>query len=195
MEANKEPVKKGTVKRRRSEPRTKRDKAKPKEDLTPYGGEPTERMDEPETFAVHLEWDNPQKVQRIESYKRDQVPDIKPLRMEEIGPDYTILAIGKRREGKSFLIRFLLYHMRHIFPRVYVFTNTRMNGFWQKMVPSRFVFDGLSEGVLAMLMEQQRELINYMHDNPQFAINPRAVIIFDGNYISLFRRCSSVRLK
>ena len=134
---------------------------------------------EHDEFEAEDKWDSPYWIERRERLPHDQPPDVYPFSANDVGPDFTILAIGKRREGKSFLIRYLLYHMRHIFPRIYVFTNTRMNRFWQGMVPSRFVFDGLQEGVLQALIDQQREFIEYCYEHPEQQINPRAVVVFD----------------
>ena len=81
--------------------------------------------------------------------------------------------------GKSFFTRWLLYHMRDVFYQCYVFTNTKINGYWQTMVPDRFIFNGVQEGVLINIIERQKKLVKYCYDHPEFQINPRMVIIFD----------------
>jgi hypothetical protein len=44
-------------------------------------------------------------------------PKIRPFRYGMIGPDFTIGFFGKRREGKSFAMRHILWTMRDQFPR------------------------------------------------------------------------------
>lgn len=80
-------------------------------------------------------------------------PRIYPFLLDQIGPDYTMGFFGKRREGKSFLMRNILYHMRAHFPRVYCFTNTRYNGFWQNHIPDKYIFDGYQPGVIQKIID------------------------------------------
>ena len=116
----------------------------------------------------------------VEERKRTgQIPTVQPYSAQMCGPDYTICCVGKRREGKSFFTRWQLYHMRSLFPQVYVFTNTKINNYWQTMVPERFIFEGVQEGVLHALIEQQKNLISLCYEHPEWEINPRMVIIFD----------------
>lgn len=93
-------------------------------------------------------------------------PKIYPFLLDQIGDDFTMGFFGKRREGKSFLMRNILYHMRSKFPRVYVMTNTRFNGFWQQYVPKNYIFDGYRPGVLADILEVQKNLRMKQIDNP-----------------------------
>lgn len=80
-----------------------------------------------------------EKLENVEVPEDGFVPTVEPFDVRQLGDDFTYAFFGKRREGKSFCMRYLLYHMRHLFPRVYVFTNTKINGFWQKSVPSKYV--------------------------------------------------------
>ena len=54
--------------------------------------------------------------------RREGPPEIRPFKLSSIGPDYTIWFFGKRREGKSFAMRWILWHMRDRFPRGYVWS-------------------------------------------------------------------------
>lgn len=119
---------------------------------------------------------------KLEIRLRDHGPPmVLPFRLSMIGPDYTIGFFGKRREGKSFAMRWMLYHLRHSIPRIVVFTSTRINGFWQKFVPSDKIFDGYSPGVMAQIRESQEQIVTYMNDHPEEAdkINPYIVIVLE----------------
>lgn len=67
-------------------------------------------------------------------------------------PDDTIVLNGKRRTGKSFMMRKILYEMRHCFWGGVVFTATKHNGFWQQMVPRRFIHETLNTEVIDQLL-------------------------------------------
>lgn len=82
------------------------------------------------------------------------IPDIQHLPKSP-----SIVAFGKRRTGKSFSLRWIMYNcFRHI-PFGCVFSHTSFDGFWQKYVPERFVFQGLPEHRLNALMDRQKKKI------------------------------------
>jgi len=82
------------------------------------------------------------------------IPDI-----EHLPKSPSIVFFGKRRTGKSFSGRWILYNcFRHI-PFGCVFSHTSFDGFWQQYVPPKFVFQGLPEHKLNALMERQKKLI------------------------------------
>lgn len=72
----------------------------------------------------------------------------------------SILAAGKRRTGKSTsLDNLMIRTMQHI-PFGIVMTETSVNGFWQRRVPPRFVFQGWREDILLELIDRQKRMIN-----------------------------------
>lgn len=108
-------------------------------------------------------------------------PKVYPFMLDQIGPDFTMAFFGKRREGKSFAMRWMLYHLRHKIPRIFVFTNTRLNGFWQEFVPDHKIFDGYSPGVMAQIKKQQTEIVTWMMKHPKEGkkINPYVVVVLE----------------
>ena len=66
---------------------------------------------------------------------------IKKFNMSQIRDDEIIVFIGKRRTGKSFLVKDLLYHHADI-PVGCVISPTEMaNGFFGEIVPKIFIHD------------------------------------------------------
>lgn len=66
---------------------------------------------------------------------------------------------GKRRTGKSFSLRWIMYNcFRHI-PFGVCFTNTSINGFWQTYIPPFLVFQGLQMHRMDALINRQKGLI------------------------------------
>jgi len=123
-------------------------------------------------------YDNQAKI-KPQQQQRDVMPVVSPFKGEMYKDDYTVLAIGKRREGKTFFADWLLFGARGWFSRAVVFTNTRVNGFWQNKVPDRYVFDGVQEGVMEAILEKQKKDVEYCYTHPEEDINPRMIWIFD----------------
>ena len=95
---------------------------------------------------------------------------------KDILDDFTIVIIGRRRSGKSFMARWIMYHLKHRFRAGIVITGTKLNKFWQNYVPSEFVVD-IEEiaGALESVYERQR----IIKEHPEYGIDPRFFIILD----------------
>lgn len=103
--------------------------------------------------------------------------DIPCLDIEkDILDDFTVVIIGRRRSGKTFLARWLMYHLKHRFPAGIVITGTKLNRFWQNYVPDEFIFDvnQISEA-LDSVYERQRIL----REHPELEVDSRFFIILD----------------
>jgi len=143
-----------------------------------------EKQDDKEK-RERLEWDqtfddsDPVELRLIP--REEGPPKIYPFKLEMVGPDFTIGAFGKRREGKSFAVRWILHHLRTKIPRIFVFTNTRLNGFWQEFVPGDKIFDGYSPGVMHQIIRNQVELVEWMMDHPDEGklVNPYVVVVLE----------------
>lgn len=77
-------------------------------------------------------------------------------------------------------MRWHLYCLRDQLPRGYIFTATKINGFWQQYCPEQYIFDGYSPGVLYNIIEEQKKLLNYLRTHPDEVINPNIFIVLDG---------------
>lgn len=58
-----------------------------------------------------------------------------------IKPDCTVAIEGKRRSGKTSLMRNMLKAKRRCFPQVYIFTGTKISEEYKGLVPDRYIFD------------------------------------------------------
>ena len=68
--------------------------------------------------------------------------DLKVLDIErDILDDFTVVLIGRRRSGKSWMARWIMYHLRNRFPCGAVITGTKHNSFWSTMIPDDCVFE------------------------------------------------------
>lgn len=86
---------------------------------------------------------------------------------ENVPSHPSIVSFGKRRSGKSTSMDNWFFHCIRDVPFGLCITRTKGNGFWQKRIPERFVFQGFREDVLIALLERQREMIEkHGKENP-----------------------------
>lgn len=81
----------------------------------------------------------------------------------------TIAAFGKRRTGKTFSGRWVFYKQiyKRKIPFGVVFTDTSINGFWQKYVPPHYVYQGLQKHKMDALINRQKRIIaKWKKDHP-----------------------------
>lgn len=115
--------------------------------------------------------------------KEDAPPPIslnRPFLDPDCIPDDAFIAVfGKRRTGKSFLIRHLLYLKRHRFRHGLVITKTKHNGYWQNYFPMNVVHGDYDPRIIENFLIYQLKLQKYNRDHPDKAVNTKAVIILD----------------
>jgi hypothetical protein len=102
---------------------------------------------------------------------------LRPLDIEkDILDDFTILSIGRRRSGKTYTSRWILYHLRHRYPFAIVITGTKVNNFWAQYIPQEFIYHVDDMGsVLETILTRQQTIL----ENPHLGIDPRMIVILD----------------
>lgn len=93
---------------------------------------------------------------KVPKEKSHQIPNLREFDFNLIRPDYTVAFFGKRRTGKTFMLRYILSMMAHYYPFALCFTNTKINGFWQNYMPSRFIHEGFNSAVVRKFLEWQK---------------------------------------
>lgn len=78
---------------------------------------------------------------------------LKPFDTSTYKVDATSLVVGKRRAGKSYYSRFLVYHIGTPYPLVYVFTLTKSNRWWEQCVADKYIFEGYQPHIIDALMK------------------------------------------
>lgn len=66
---------------------------------------------------------------------------------------------GKRRTGKTYLLRQIIFNWYKKFKFFMVMSTTAFNQFWQAYIPSQFVHEGWKPQVIQALLKRQRNLI------------------------------------
>ena len=97
---------------------------------------------------------------------------LKKFDMNQITHDKTVVLIGKRDTGKSFLCKDILYHHQNV-PAGSVISGTEAaNEFYSNMVPPIFIHEEYQPIIIENLLKRQKQLLNEKKDGKQ--IDPRA---------------------
>ena len=76
-----------------------------------------------------------------DNYAQVILPDITEFQPSELKLDATVVAIGKRRTGKSWVFRNLMYLMKDNFQAGIVISQTdELNKFWRQYIPSKYIY-------------------------------------------------------
>lgn len=126
-----------------------------------------------------------------DTYNKNGQPTVRQLPVDEngllqefdpttmVGDDYTVSIFGKRRTGKTWVARNLIYIKRNRFNHGLVITKTKFNGFWQNYFPEAVVHGSYDPMILQQFMLVQLEIMAWNEKHPNEKINRRAVVILD----------------
>lgn len=91
---------------------------------------------------------------------------IKKFDITKIQKDSIIITIGKRRTGKSFLIKDILYHNRDIPVGMVISHTDHLSHFYDKFIPSMFIHKNFSSSILKNLFKRQEKAIKDKWEDP-----------------------------
>lgn len=85
--------------------------------------------------------------------------NLKKFKLDSILPDATVLCLGRRRSGKSFLVRDIFFHHRHI-PSGIVFSGTEeASPFFSDFVPDCFIHSEYDTDLIQDVLNRQKRKI------------------------------------
>ena len=96
-----------------------------------------------------------------DNYAQVILPDITEFQPSEIKLDATVVAIGKRRTGKSWVFRNLMYLMKDSFQAGIVISQTdELNKFWRQYIPSKYIYPKYEPEILDAVFVRQKKILN-----------------------------------
>ncbi len=109
--------------------------------------------------------------------------NLRKFSMKNIPQDAVTIFIGRRRTGKSTLVRDLLFHHQDL-PMGCVISGTEeSNGFFKKMVPPMFIHGEYSPIILANFVKRQKLIMQKIQQESDKGVksnlDPRAFLILD----------------
>lgn len=108
---------------------------------------------------------------------------IRKFDMKKIPKDAVCVFIGRRRTGKSTLVKDLLYHQQDM-PLVTAISGTEeSNSFFSSMIPKSFIWPNYDAMRIATFVKNQRRLLAHLQKESkagiQSNIDPRNLLILD----------------
>jgi len=94
-------------------------------------------------------------------YREVEVPKLKEFNPEDIKLDGTIVAVGKRRTGKTWVFRNLMYLMKDKFKAGIVISQTDdLNKFWRQYIPKKYIYNRYDPAILEAVFRRQKRIMN-----------------------------------
>jgi hypothetical protein len=108
---------------------------------------------------------------------------LKKFDMKKITKDNVIAMLGRRRTGKSTLVKDILYHVRSIPVGTVICPTEEVNEFYSTIIPPIFIHAEYSTAVLGKFVERQkfitRKHVKEIGKYGRSSIDPHAFIILD----------------
>jgi len=95
-------------------------------------------------------------------YQQLTLPDFAEFDPGLLEPDGTLVAVGRRRTGKSFAFRHILYEMRHHFHGGIVISQTdELNKYWRQYIPKQFIYNKYDGAIIQKVFARQKAIMNH----------------------------------
>lgn len=108
---------------------------------------------------------------------------IKKFDMKRIPQDAVVIFIGRRRTGKSTLVRDLLYHHQDMPLGTVISGTEESNSFYGKMIPPLFIHGEFNPLILSNFVKRQKMVMSKIQDdlkrNVKSKADPRSFMILD----------------
>jgi len=138
-------------------------------------------------------------VLAADQYAEVVLPELDEFNLDDIKMDATIVAVGKRRTGKTWVIRNIMYRLKNKFPAGIVISQTdQLNKFWRQYVPEKYIYKKYQPEILDAVFKRQLKILddNGLTDEEKDAAAPFFVLLddvisdkrlkFDENLMELF---------
>jgi hypothetical protein len=94
-------------------------------------------------------------------YAEVQLPDLQEFDPSQMKLDATIVAVGKRRTGKTWVFRNIMYQFKDKFSAGLVISQTdELNKFWRDYVPKKYIFNRYDPEILQAVFRRQKKILN-----------------------------------
>ena len=85
---------------------------------------------------------------------------VKKFNIHEMANHCTIAMIAKRATGKSFLVREIMYHKRHLSSVIAISRTEKLNSFYSEFIPESFIYSEYHSDILSRLYDRQLRINN-----------------------------------
>lgn len=100
----------------------------------------------------------------------------------------TICLIAKRATGKSFLVKEMMYHKRHIPTIIAISKTEKLNSFYSEFIPDSYIYSDFSSEILTRLFKRQSQVIEDNKQRDKDQKNKK-----DGSIMLIMDDCLSIK--
>ena len=94
-------------------------------------------------------------------YAQVDIPKLEEFDPCDIKLDGTVVAVGKRRTGKTWIFRNIMFCMKDKFEAGIVISQTdELNKFWQQYVPKKYIYNKYEPEILDAVFQRQKHILN-----------------------------------
>jgi hypothetical protein len=108
---------------------------------------------------------------------------LRKFNMKDIPQDAVCIFIGRRRTGKSTLVKDLLFHHKDLPVGTVISGTEESNGFFKKIVPPMFIHGDYNPIILANFVKRQRLIMQRIQQDKDkgvvSTVDPRSFLILD----------------
>lgn len=124
-------------------------------------------------------------------------PDIRLVHdLSMIPADGTVVVAGIRRSGKSWALRSILYHMRHVMSKGMIFSATKFNGWWRQHVPDAYIHEEFDGDIVDSFLKWRAKAVeDYQRDFGEDARDEQNYFIILDDCVDQQTRYFDVRLR
>ena len=96
-----------------------------------------------------------------DQYASVSIPRLDMFNIDDIKLDSTVVAVGKRRTGKTWCFRHIMYAMKDKLQAGIVISQTDpLNKFWRQYVPKKYIYPKYHPEILTCVFERQKQILN-----------------------------------
>eukprot|EP00965_Chrysotila_dentata_P243958 6205706-Pleurochrysis_carterae.AAC.1 len=96
-----------------------------------------------------------------DQYATVNLPDLAEFDPSTIKLDGTVVAVGKRRTGKSWIFRNIMYLMKDKIPAGIAISQTdELNKFWRQYIPAKYIYPKYQPEILDAVFKRQKKILN-----------------------------------
>ena len=105
--------------------------------------------------------------------------NLKKFDLDMIEDDAVVVAIGRRRTGKSIVMKDLMYHNKTVPFGNVISATEEANSFFSDFVPSTYIFNEYKHDIILNCIKRQKDLIKKINSGKYKNIDPRLFIMLD----------------
>lgn len=105
---------------------------------------------------------------------------LRKFSFDMMGRSDVVAVVAKRKSGKSFFIRDMLYHFRDVPVGTVISPTEKCNDFYKEFIPASLIHDEYRDDIIENVLKRQRLVLDKKKHDPEYAqVDPSAFLLLD----------------